>query len=75
VQGWAKIKTAAKYADISPRSLRSWLKAGLEYSRLSSGTILIRYSSIDKFLEGFSVHDNEVDHIVNEIAKELKQGK
>jgi hypothetical protein len=39
---------------------------------LPSGTILIRYGEIDKFLEGFLVNVNETDWIVDGILKEMK---
>ena len=51
MEGWARVKKAAKYADVSERTMRSWMKDGLRYSRLSSGMIRIRYSAIDDFLE------------------------
>ena len=67
--GWSKIKAAAKYAGVSERTLRSWLKAGLKHSRLPSGTILIKYSSIDKYLEGFEANEDDgLDNLVNSIA-------
>jgi len=71
--GWAKIKKAAKYADIGERTMREWLRKGLKYSRLPSGTILVRYSDIDDFLESFSVNGDQVDKIVNDVCKELIQ--
>ena len=65
--GWAKVKPAAKYAGISERTFRDWLKQGLKHSRLSSGTILISYCAIDDFLERFTVDDDQVDRLVNEV--------
>lgn len=67
--GWTKIKTAAKYAGIGERTFREWLKQGLTHSRLPSGTILIRYSAIDKFIEHFTTDDNKTDKIVSEILE------
>jgi hypothetical protein len=72
VDGWAKIKPASHYAGVSERTFRTWLKSGLPHSRLPSGTILIRYGEIDKFLEGFLVNVNETDWIVDGILKEMK---
>ena len=71
--GWGKVKAAAKYSDVSERTFRSWLKQGLKHSRLPSGTILIRYSDIDEWLEGFSVNDNQIDEMVEEICENLIQ--
>ena len=70
MQGWGKVKQAAKYAGISERTLRSWLKNGLKHSRVP--TILIRYSDIDEWIDGFSVNnDDRVDRIVDDVCKDL----
>lgn len=70
MQGWAKVKKAAAYADVSERTFREWLKEGLRHVRLR-GTIRIKFEWIDEFLESFSVEENEVDRIVDEVFKEL----
>lgn len=69
-EGWAKIKMAAKYAGIGERTFRDWLRQGLKHSRLPTGTILIRYCAIDDFLERFTVDDEQVDRIVEEVLAE-----
>jgi excisionase family DNA binding protein len=71
-RGWAKIKEAAKYAGVSVRTFRDWLKDGLRHSRLSSGTILVSYGAIDEYLMGFEVRENQVGEIVDEFVKELR---
>ena len=71
--GWAKVKNATRHAGISERCFRGWLKRGLRHVRLPSGTILIKYEWIDKFLENFEVQDNEVSRIVDEIEKDFKK--
>jgi hypothetical protein len=71
MQGWAKLKRAAKFADIGERTMREWLKQGLKHSRLSTGTILIRYSDIDDWLEGFAVNDDQINQIVDEVCRDL----
>ena len=70
-QGWAKIKPAAEYAGIKERTLRGWLKNGLRHARLPTGTILIKLTEVDAYLEGFSGKESEVDKITSEIMKEL----
>ena len=70
-RGWAKVKEAAKYAGVSVRTLRDWLKNGLRHSRLSTGTILVAYSAIDEYLVGFEVNSNQVDYIVDGVMQEL----
>ena len=70
-RGWAKVKEAAKYAGVSVRTLRDWLKDGLRHSRLSTGTILVAFAAIDEYLERFEVSRNQVDNIVDEVMQEL----
>jgi len=69
--GWLKIKGAAQYCSVSPRTMRGWLKAGLRYARLPSGTILIKKEEIDHFLENFSNQMDQVDEITNSVLKDL----
>ena len=73
MSGWAKIKKAAKYAGVSERTFRTWLKQGMIHSRLPSGTLLVSLTAVDKFLEAYEVQANEVDNIVAEIEKNLQQ--
>ena len=70
-RGYAKVKKAAKYAGVSERTFRDWLKDGLRHSRLSTGTILVAYAAIDEYLERFEVSRNQVDNIVDEVMQEL----
>ena len=70
-RGWAKVKEAAKYAGVSERSFRDWLKNGLRHSRVSAGMILVSYAAIDEYLVSFQVNENQVDNIVDEVMREL----
>jgi len=70
-RGYAKVKDAAKYAGVSERTFRDWLKGSLRHSRLSTGTILVSYAAIDEYLVGFEVSKNQVDDIANEVMQEL----
>ena len=70
--GWLKVKTAAQYADVSERTLRSWLKCGLRHSRLESGTILILRSWLDQYLTGFEYQNNEVEKMIDEICNDFR---
>lgn len=72
MEGWATIKRAAKYADVSERTFRDWLKDGLKHSRLNAKTIRIRYSDIDEFLERFQVDDHLIDDIVDSVMRDFK---
>ena len=73
MDGWAKTKAAAKYAGVSERSFRDWIKTGLRHSRLPSGTILIQYSAIDEFLEHFAGDHNRIDEIVDQVTREFSK--
>jgi len=75
MDGWGRIKEGAKHSGVKERTFRGWLKAGLKYSRLPSGTILIRYSWIDEFLEKYQVNENQVDRIVDQAVKEIQGEK
>jgi len=69
MNGWCKIKTAAAYAGVSERTLENWLKQGLKFTRLPTGTRLIKYEWIDIFLEGYADSGNDVDKVVEEVMK------
>lgn len=71
MKGWAKIKPSAAYAGISSRTMRKWLNEGLRHARLPSGTILIKYESIDGFISKYEKQENVADLIVSELEKEL----
>ena len=71
MHGWAKVKGAAIYAGISERTFRGWLKTGLKYSQLSTGTILVKFQWIDEFLQQYEVTENRVDQVVADVLKDL----
>ena len=72
-RGYGKVKEAARYAGVSPRTLRKFLKQGLKHVRLPTGTILIRYGWIDEFLARFEVEEEQdrVKALVDEITREM----
>lgn len=67
MNGWCKIKKAATYADVSDRTLENWLKQGLKFIRLPTGTRLIKYEWIDEYLQSYADSENNVDEMVEEI--------
>ena len=71
MQGWAKVKDAAKYAGMSERTFREWLKKGLQHSVLPSGTILLKYSAVDEYLENYTVQEKEIDMVVNNVLRDF----
>jgi len=74
MNGWARIKEGAKHSGVKERTFRDWLKGGLKHSRLPSGTVLIKFSDIDSFLEKFQVNEDQIEKIVGETLKELEGG-
>jgi len=72
IQTWFRPKEAAKYAGISERLLRYWLKQGLRYSRVG-GVTLIKSEWLDEFIESHAATpswDAEIDKIVAAVSKE-----
>jgi len=67
MQNWLKIKEACDYVDISERTFRDWMKDGLRFSRLRSGTILIKKAWIDEYLESFEATDNRVNDLISSL--------
>ncbi len=68
---WLKVKSAAEYMGLSPRTVRDLLNNGLPHSRLPSGTIQLEDQQIDEYLRNFGV-GNQGKHIVDEILSDLK---
>jgi excisionase family DNA binding protein len=70
MEGWAKVKDAARYAGVSIRTFRDWLKAGLKHSRIG-GVILIKYTNIDEYLSGFEVEENLINNLADSIVSDV----
>jgi hypothetical protein len=71
-KGWDKVKPISKYMGLSERKCRDLLKTGLRHIRLPSGTILIKYSWADQYLEQFEINnDDHVSKIVDDVCQEL----
>ena len=66
---FGKIPMIAKYAGVSERTLRKWLKLGLPYSKLPTGCILIKTADVDDFIKSFRVNRNYVDEIADDILR------
>lgn len=69
---WRKVKGQAERLGLTDRTLRPHLKNGLRHIRLPSGTILIKDSWADQYLEQFEVTpDDSVDQIVKDVLKDF----
>lgn len=71
MQGWAKITQAAKYAGVSERTFRAWLKDGLPYSAPPVGPCIVRFGDIDDYLKRYTASQRKVDEIVDSITRGL----
>jgi predicted site-specific integrase-resolvase len=69
-KGWCKPSQGARYAGVSLKQFRGWLRNGLDYSQLPNGRILVRYEAIDRYLEQFRVED-EVKRTARELIENL----
>ncbi|NLD82334.1 MAG: hypothetical protein GX642_14350 [Smithella sp.] len=76
IQNWGKIPTIASHSDLSPRYIRNLIKAGeLRYSKLSTGTILIKFAWIDEYLENREVKDtvSKMDRIIGDVLANFEK--
>ena len=73
MQGWLRPKAAAVYCNVGERTLRTWLGEGeLRFSKIK-GTVLIKVSWLDSFLQNHEVKkdQDQVTSLVEEITKDL----
>ena len=82
MKGWLKIKGAADYIGLGPRSVRTLLRKGLKFSQLDTGTILISVKNIDDYLNRFEVEIDEsrqvataIETEVDRVIREIETGK
>lgn len=71
-QGWMKVKTAARWVDMSPRTIWAWIAEGLPHVRVR-GTVLIKRECLDAWLEAHAGNVNRLDQVVDEILAEVIQ--
>lgn len=71
---WGKVPTIARYADLSPRTIRNLIKNGeIRHSRLSSGTVLIKLEWVDEYLESRVTKENPLDLIIKDVLSDFKK--
>lgn len=74
IKEWGKVPTIAQYADLSPRTIRNLIKTGeIRYSKLSTGTILIKLDWVDEYLESKAIKENQLDIIVKDVLSDFKK--
>ncbi|MCB2190422.1 MAG: helix-turn-helix domain-containing protein [Deltaproteobacteria bacterium] len=70
-KAWLRAKSVALLCDVSERTVRDWLKAGLPHSRVG-GAVLVNRDQLDEWLLGYAVDAGEgVNEIVNEVMAGL----
>ena len=70
-RGYCKVKAGAAYAGVSERTFRDWLKQGLPYHKLPTGTVLISYTDIDIYLAQFRKDGTKVSKIADQIMEDF----
>ena len=76
MEGWGKVKQAAKYANVTEKTLRDWFKQGLRFSRPNTRSTLVKFTDIDEFLRSHSMDDEKsklVDRMVDDIIKDCRR--
>lgn len=71
MKGWYSVKEAAKYCDISERTLRNWLRNGLRYSMVNR-KILIKLDWLNGYLESFEVTNHKLETLADEVIAKVK---
>lgn len=70
-RAWLRAKSVAMLCDVSTRTVRDWIKAGLPHSKVG-GAVLVNRDHLDEWLRGHGVDAGEgVDQIVNEVMAGL----
>ena len=71
---WLKPKAGAVYAGVGEKTFRGWMKAGLRFVRLPSGSILTKRDWIDDFLCSFepTSKPSKVDQIVSDVLRAMR---
>ena len=70
---WLRTKSAASYADVSIRTIHSWIKDGLPSSKIK-GALLIRDCDLDEFITSHCCNDRQnINRIAVEVLSEMKK--
>ncbi len=61
IEGYLKIKSAAKFVDVNPGVVREWLKKGLPHSRINKKLVLIKKENLVKFIDRFETSSRKIE--------------
>lgn len=74
-RGYVTIDRAAKYASVSTRTIKRWVKAGLPvYQGTARGRVLIRPSDIDTYLTRKQAVQVDLSVMVEQVLRDLSVG-
>ena len=74
--GFLSIPSAGQWCDVSPRTIKRWIGAGLPtYQAGPRSKVLIRPGDIESFLTRQQAAKPELDRMVDEVMGELARGK
>lgn len=70
--GYLSIAHAAQWADVSPRTIKRWIKAGLPVHQAGPREkVLVRPGDIDHFLIKRQAHKVDVGALVDQVVNSL----
>ncbi|MCH8039058.1 MAG: helix-turn-helix domain-containing protein [Nitrospinae bacterium] len=74
--GFLSIPSAARWADVSPKTVKRWMSKGLHFFQEGARTkVLIRPGDIEQFLTKRKVAKSSLDQMVDSVLEELQRGK
>ncbi len=74
--GYLSVRHAAVWADVSPRTITRWIKAGLPtYQAGPREKVLVKPSDIDDFLNRKQTDTPDLGAMVDEVVQGLNQGR
>lgn len=72
MKGYARLKNACKYADVSQTTMRNWFSNGLKFSKVK-GILLIKLTDIDNYIAQYSKDsDRRASAIASEVLNDLQ---
>jgi Helix-turn-helix domain len=77
MSGWLDLKRSAEYTSLSVRTLRRYI--GDPHHplpvRIVGGKWLAHPADLDTWIKSFPAGKEDIDHMVNELIAEVKQGE
>lgn len=67
--GYAKVTVAAKFAGVSVKTIRKWLKMGLPFHQPPIGGVLIAYRDLDDWLGQYrTTKETDLDELLRAVT-------